>query len=223
MLNNKEMKQKDIVKKTIAFVKKTLKNAEAGHDWSHVERVIKLAERINKKEKADPLTIKLAALLHDIADWKFHRGDDQAGIRLATAWLKKLKVKKGIIEKVNDTIKNISFKGAGVKNKPKSKEGQIVQDADRLDVLGAIGIARCFTFGGYKNRSLYNPKIKPKKHQSFQQYKNSKTTTINHFYEKLLLIKDRLNTKIAKKIAKDRHKFTQQFLERFLKEWWGKL
>jgi len=163
--------------------------------------------------------VQLAALLHDIADYKFHGGDDILGPQLAEKWLKKMQVEKGIISHVCEIIKEISFKGARVKSKMKTKEGMIVQDADRLDAMGAVGIARCFATGAKLNREIYNPKIKPKLHKSFEEYKKARSTSINHFYEKLLLLKDLMNTKTAKKIAKERHKFMKQFLDRFFKEW----
>ena len=172
-----------------------------------------------KKKNVDLFVIQLAALLHDIADWKFNGGDMSIGLELAKRWLEKLKVDEKTISKVCEIIENISFKGAYVKSKPISKEAMIVQDADRLDAIGAIGIARCFATGAKLNRVLYNPKIKPKLHKTFEEYKNSKSSSINHFYEKLLLLKDLMNTKTGKEIAKSRHEFMEQFLDRFFSEW----
>ena len=214
------MKKKLIIKKTAEFVKKHLEKEPTGHDWWHTKRVWRLALKIAKKEKGvDLFVVQLAALLHDIADHKFHKGDDTLGPQLAEKWLKKLKVKKEVISHVCEIIKEISFKGAKVKSKMKTKEGMIVQDADRLDAIGAIGIARCFATGAKLNQEIYNPKIKPKLHTSFEEYKKARSTSINHFYEKLLLLKDLMNTKTAKKIAEKRHKFMKQFLDRFFKEW----
>jgi len=214
------MKKKLIIERTAEFVKKRLKKEPTGHDWWHTKRVWKLALKIAKREKgADLFVVQLAALLHDIADHKFYGGDDTLGPQLAEKWLKKLQVEKDIISHVCEIIKEISFKGARVKSKMKTKEGMIVQDADRLDAMGAIGIARCFATGAKLNREIYNPKIKPKLHKSFEEYKKAKSTSINHFYEKLLLLKDLMSTKTAKKIAKERHKFMKQFLDRFFKEW----
>lgn len=194
-----------------------------GHDWWHAWRVWKIAKKIAKKEGGDLFVIELAALLHDVEDWKFD-GRENSGIALAKKWLNELKVDKENIEHVCHIIKNISFKGARVKNKMRLREGKIVQDADRLDVLGAIGIARTFAYGGYKGREIYNPKIKPRLHRTFKEYKKAKSTSINHFYEKLLLLKDLLlkdlmNTETAKKMAIKRHQFLEQFLKEFFAEW----
>ncbi|MCD6274416.1 MAG: HD domain-containing protein [Candidatus Aenigmarchaeota archaeon] len=214
------MMNESIIKKTAEFVKDRLEREVTGHDWWHAERVWKLALKIAKKEKdVDLFVVQLAALLHDIADWKFHGGDDTLGPQLAEEWLKKLKVEEEIISHVCEIIKEISFKGAKLKSKMRTKEGMIVQDADRLDAIGAIGIARCFATGAKLNQEIYNPKINPKLHKTFEDYKKAESTSINHFYEKLLLLKDLMNTKTAKKIAEKRHKFMEQFLDRFFKEW----
>ena len=166
--------------------------------------------------------VELAALLHDIADWKFNKGRFDIGPKIVRAWLEKLKVDEDAIAKVCEIVKNISFKGAGVKNLIKTKEGMVVQDADRLDAMGAIGIARAFAYGGHAGRTMYDPAVKSVKHRSFAAYKNAKSGTINHFYEKLLLLKDRMNTQTAKKIAAARHKFMEQYLDHFYKEWEGR-
>ena len=217
------MKEEDVIKKTAEFVRKRLGKEVTGHDWWHAYRVWKMALRIAKEEgDADLFVVQLAALLHDIADWKFCQGDTTLGPKIAEKWLKKLGVKEEIISHVCEIIREISFKGAEVKSEMKTKEGMIVQDADRLDAMGAIGIARCFATGAKLNREIYNPQIKPKLHKTFEEYKNSESTSINHFYEKLLLLKDLMNTKTAKKIAEKRHKFMEQFLDRFFKEWDGK-
>lgn len=212
-----------VLKKTEEYVKKTLDKEGSGHDWWHIYRVHKMAVNIGKKENADMFIVELAALLHDIADWKFNDGDLKAGSRVARNWLEKLAVDEEVIKHVCEIIEETSFKGAGVKFKMKTKEGMIVQDADRLDAIGAIGIARTFAYGGYKSRELYNPTIKPKLHKTFEQYKANTEPTINHFYEKLLLLKDLMNTKTAKKIAEARHKYMEDYLERFYKEWEGEL
>ena len=164
----------------------------------------------------------MAALLHDIADWKFYGGDEDAGPKAAREWLEQQGVDEEIIVHVCEIIKHLSFKGAGVKSQMKTKEGMIVQDADKLDAIGAIGIARTFAYGGHANRALYDPDIKPEYHTSFEAYKNNQGHTINHFYEKLLLLKDLMNTQAAKKVAEDRHKYMEEFLNRFYAEWDGK-
>ena len=216
------MNKEEVIKRTADYIKSRLSGEGSGHDWWHVYRVWKTAIEIGKKEGSDLFVVQLAALLHDIADWKFHSGDDSIGPKLAREWLEKLDVDENIISHVCEIIKEVSFKGAGVKSKIKTKEGMVVQDADRLDALGSIGIARAFAYGGHKGREIYNPNIKPEKHESFEQYKNNKGTTINHFYEKLLLLKDLMNTPSARKIAEERHGFMEQYLDKFFKEWEGK-
>ncbi|WP_224484232.1 HD domain-containing protein [Robertkochia aurantiaca] len=217
------MSNSEIIEKTIDFVKVTLKNAEGGHDWFHTERVFKSALFIAKDyPKADPLVVGLGALLHDIADAKFHDGNENIGPDKAREFLQSLKVRKRVISHVEKIIRNISFKGGNFKQKFKSLELDIIQDADRLDALGAIGIARTFNYGGYKNRPLYDPEIPPQMDMSKEEYKKSKAPTINHFYEKLLLLKDRMNTDTGKKLAEERHRFMEEFLEQFYAEWNGK-
>ena len=193
----------------------------SGHDWCHVSRVWKLARYIAEKEGANFFLVELAALLHDIDDHKIE-GADSINLPNAKRLLRNHNVDSVHIERVVQIIKEVSFKGACVEAKTSSIEACVVQDADRLDAIGAIGIARAFTFGGSKKRELYHPEIHPKLHDSFEEYKNAKGTTLNHFYEKLLLLKDRLNTQTAKDIALDRHSFMEQFLERFLAEWYTK-
>lgn len=217
------MNKKQIIKNTEKFVKDKMSGEGSGHDWWHVYRVWRNAVHIGKKEKADMFIVELGALLHDIADFKFHNGDDTAGARVSRAWLEKQGVDEETIKHVCDIVKGVSFKGAKVKSELKTKEGMVVQDADRLDALGAIGIARTFAYGGSKGREIYNPEIKVVKHESFEEYKNSNSTSINHFSEKLLLLKDLMNTKAGEKMAEERHKFLKQYLDRFLKEWNGKL
>lgn len=209
-----------IIKKTEEFVKKTM-TGDPGHDWSHVDRVRKLALYIAKKEKADLLVVELAALLHDVADYKFHKGDDKLGGRVAAKWLKKFNLPNKAIKEIEYIINEVSFKGAKVKYTMKSIEGKVVQDADKLDALGAIGIARTFSFGGKFNVPMYVPAKKPVFHSSFEEYKKLSASTVNHFYEKLLLLKDRMHTKTAKRLALRRHKFMQQYLKEFFKEWNG--
>lgn len=216
-----EKMAKEVIQQTINFVKETLAGAEAGHDWFHIERVWKTAKHINATEKSDDLTIELAALLHDIADSKFNGGDEDIGPKKATDFLASISVNAEIIEHVKQIIKNISFKNSFDNTVFSSKELQVVQDADRLDALGAIGIARAFTYGGFKNRLLYDPKVKPKFNHDKESYKNTSAPTINHFYEKLLLLKDLMNTETGKKMAEKRHQFMERYLEQFFAEWEG--
>lgn len=211
----------DIISKTIAFVKEHLENAEGGHDWFHTHRVFKNAQLIAKTENVDSIVVSLGALLHDIADSKFHDGDETVGPKIAREFLFKHNVDSLIIEHVVKIIENISFKGGNEKQKFSSPKLDVIQDADRLDALGAIGIARCFNYGGFKNRKLFDPDIAPNLKMSKKEYKTLKTPTINHFYEKLLLLKDRMNTKTGKRIAEKRHQYMEQFLEQFYAEWDG--
>jgi len=209
------------INKTIAFVKEQLAEAEGGHDWFHIERVYKNALLISKTENVDGFVVALGALLHDIADSKFHNGDETIGPKMAREFLFNLNIDFSIIEHVVKIIENISFKGGNEIQKFKSAELDVVQDADRLDAIGAIGIARCFNYGGFKNRPLYNPDIQPNLTMSKEEYKSSNAPTINHFYEKLLLLKDKMNTKTAHKIALERHQYMETFLKQFYKEWNG--
>lgn len=213
--------EKSLIQNTIQFVKETLENAEGGHDWFHVERVYKNSCLIAESEDCDLLVVKLSALLHDIADSKFHKGDETVGPAVAKGFLEKEQVSKEIVEHVIKIIENISFKGGNEQQSFHSKELDVVQDADRLDAIGAIGIARTFNYGGFKNRKLYDPAIKPNLKLTKEQYKNSKAPTINHFYEKLLLLKDRMNTETGKRLAQKRHDFMETYLEQFYKEWEG--
>ena len=216
------MEQKVIIQKTIDFVKKALSKAEGGHDWWHIYRVWKMAKHIAKTEKVDLFIVELGALLHDIADSKFYNGDENIGPYKAERFLKSLNVDKNIIDHIIKIIQNISFQGGKHIQEFKSLELDVIQDADRLDVLGAIGIARTFNYGGYKNREIYNPNIKPNLNMTKEEYKNSNAPQLNHFYEKLLLLKDRMNTATGKKLANNRHKFMELFLDEFYKEWDGK-
>jgi uncharacterized protein len=210
-----------LIDKTIAFVKEKLDNAEGGHDWFHIERVYKNSILIAKEEDCDIMVVKLSALLHDIADSKFHDGDETIGPKTARTFLESENVFEETINHVINIIENISFKGGNFENKFSSKELEIVQDADRLDATGAIGIARTFNYGGFKNRALYNPSIAPNLNMSKEEYKNSNSPTLNHFYEKLLLLKDKMNTATGKKIALERHKYMENFLSQFYAEWEG--
>ena len=206
---------------TILFVKQKLENAEAGHDWFHIERVYKNAVLIAEEEDCDLMIVKLGALLHDIADSKFNDGDETVGPKVAREFLESQKATEEVIQHVINIIENISFKGGNFEKKFTSKELEIVQDADRLDALGAIGIARTFHYGGFKNRQLYNPNIAPLTNMSKEAYKNSNAPTLNHFYEKLLLLKDKMNTETGRRIAFERHKFMELFLSQFYAEWEG--
>ena len=204
---------------TINFVKEKLEGAEAGHDWFHIERVWKLSKKIAEKEGGNLEVIELSALLHDIADPKFHNGDETLALKISQNFLEEIHVNAELIEQVLFVIKNISFKNRAEASENPPLELQIVQDADRLDAIGAIGIARTFNFGGFKNNLMYHPEIKPNLGMNKEEYKKSNGTTINHFYEKLLLLKDLMNTETAKKIASERHDFMLQFLDEFYKEW----
>lgn len=217
------MNKQQIIKNTEAFVKNALKNAEGGHDWFHILRVWNNAKRIAKNENVDGFVVELGALLHDIADSKFHEGDETIGPKIAREFLESQQVDESIIGHIENIISNISFKGGNFEQKFNSPELQVIQDADRLDAIGAVGIARTFNYGGFKNRPLYNPDIAPNLNQTKQAYKNSEAPTINHFYEKLLLLKDRMNTETGKQIAKERHLYMEQFLSQFYDEWNGKI
>ena len=212
----------NLIDKTILFVKATLAQAEGGHDWFHIERVYKNALLVTASENCDLEIVQLGALLHDIADSKFHNGDETIGPRTARTFLESEKVLPTTIDHVIAIIENISFKGGRVERKFSSIELDIVQDADRLDAIGAIGIARTFNYGGFKNRTLYNPEIAPNLSMSKEEYKNNEAPTINHFYEKLLLLKDKMNTLTGKQIAQERHRYMEGFLEQFYAEWEGR-
>lgn len=216
------MKTSALIEATIAFVKSELTNAEGGHDWFHIERVYKNTLLIAKHENVDITVVSLAALLHDIADSKFNNGDETIGPKVASAFLLKQNVDSEIIEHVTQIIEHMSFKNSfDLDTSFSSKEMHVVQDADRLDAIGAIGIARCFNYGGFKNRPLYSPEIKPNLNMSKAEYKAAKAPTLNHFYEKLLLLKDQMHTKTGKRIALDRHKYMEGFLKQFYAEWEG--
>ena len=228
MNNNDKVEQqrKIIIIKTISYIKKELKNAEGGHDWSHTNRVLNLAKSIAKKsssenkEKIDMFIIELGSLLHDIADSKFNNGNEELAPNKARNFLSSINVDESTITHIVKIIENISYRSSlGKKQTFSSLELKIIQDADRLDALGAIGIARAFSYGGYKERSLYDPEIKPVSNMTKDEYKNNKGPTVNHFYEKLFLLKDKMNTTAGKKIAKKRELFMKEYLEQFYSEW----
>ena len=210
-----------IIDKTCQFVEEKLAGEGSGHDWWHIYRVWNLAKNIAGQEGANLIIVELSALLHDIADWKFHNGDDSIGPKLAEQFLVENQVERRVIDPVIEIITSISYKGAGVPTPMNTLEGKVVQDADRLDAIGALGIARTFAYGGHKNRLIYHPEEKPVLHQSFEDYKKNQGHTINHFYEKLLLLKDRMNTASGKRLAEARHQFMQAYLDQFYKEWDG--
>lgn len=209
----------EVIQRTADHIKSLFSGEATGHDWWHCWRVWQLAKRIGEGEGADTNVVQLAALLHDIADWKFHDGDETVGPALARNWLMQQGVAADIIEHICDIIAGVSFKGVGVETAMPTIEGKCVQDADRLDALGAIGIARCFAYGGSKGRPIYDPNINPEQHPSFDQYKKSAGPSLNHFQEKLLLLKDRMQTATGKKLAEERHGYMKQFVEQFLQEW----
>ena len=211
----------DLINKTILFVKEKLENAEGGHDWFHIERVFKNSILISKSEVCDTTVVKLGALLHDIADSKFHDGDETVGPRIAREFLESENVDQETITHVVNIIENISYKGGNFEKKFSSIELDVVQDADRLDAIGAIGIARAFNYGGFKNRTLYDPKIAPNSGMTKEEYKKNDSPTLNHFYEKLLLLKDKMNTETGKQIAQERHRYMEGFLAQFYAEWEG--
>lgn len=218
------MNRQEIIIKTESFVQDTLQGSEAGHDWSHIERVVRNARTIAAAEKADPFVVELAALLHDIADSKFHNGNEELGPERSKRFLKSLDLPAELVNQVVNIVRNVSFKNEldpSKEDRFDSIELQVLKDADRLDAMGAIGVARAFHYGGYKNRALYDPSIKPAEKQSKEQYKTSKAPTINHFYEKLLLLKDKMNTQTGRKMAEERHAFMESFLDHFYREWEG--
>lgn len=215
--------QRKIIEEVSDEIKQKLEGEGSGHDWWHIVRVWNMSKHIGTSEGADMFVVELAALLHDIADWKFHDGDDTVGPKMARQVLEKHSVPAETIDHVCDIIVSLSFKGAGVKTEMKTLEGKAVQDSDRLDAIGAVGVARTFAYGGHKNRPMHDPAKKPLAHQSKEEYFKNESPTINHFYEKLLLLKDRMNTKIAKELAEDRHRFMEEYLDRFFQEWDGKI
>ena len=217
------MNDAQIIEKTIEHVREALGDGEGGHDWFHIQRVFRNTLLIAREEEVDLLVVSLAALLHDIADAKFHHGDEKVGPRKADSFMRSLKIPARTRKHVVKIIENISFKNSlEPKKRPfRSRELEVVQDADRLDAMGAIGIARAFSYGGYANRKLYDPDIPPNPKMSKAEYKKSKGPTINHFYEKLLLLKDKMHTEAGGKLAADRHQFMLDYLEEFYREWNG--
>ena len=221
---NEQITNEQVIEKTKEHLESLFKDEGTGHDWWHMYRVWKMSKRIAESEPgADMFIVELGALLHDIDDWKFNDGDMEAGPKAARSWLGSLGVQEDVILRVEDIVRNVSFKGAKVKQNMGSIEGQIVSDADKLDAIGAIGIARTFAYGGAHDRPIYDPGIKPEQHQTFEAYKNSTAPTIAHFYEKLLLLKDNLYTDTAREIAKHRHQYMEQYLSEFYSEWEGEL
>lgn len=217
------MNKKEVIEKTKEYVRKKLEGESSGHDWWHTWRVWRMAKKIAKEEKADIFVVELAALLHDVADHKLHKGSETAGLKLVIRWLEKLEINQEIIKRICEILVGMSFrKTIGKKTELKTLEGKIVQDADRLDALGAIGVARTFAFGGCNGRELYNPGIKPLKYKNVEEYKKSRNPSLNHFYEKLFKLKNMMNTKTAKKIARGRHKFMEDYIKIFFDEWEGK-
>jgi uncharacterized protein len=217
------MNREAILKKTKEFVKQSFKGAEGGHDWFHTKRVLENSVHIAREENANLFVVQLAALLHDIADSKFHDGDETLGPKVASEFLKEQKVDQVSREHIVKIIESVSFKNSlsTLEKTFNSIEMQIVQDADRLDAIGAIGIARAFNYGGFKNRELYNPNVTPNRNMSKEEYKKSAAPTINHFYEKLLLLKEKMNTATGKKLAEKRHEFMLSYLDQFFQEWEG--
>jgi uncharacterized protein len=215
------LNKQEIIQNTVEFVKYTLSDAEGGHDWWHIYRVWKSAKHIAQHEEVDLFIVELGALLHDIADSKFHDGDEQIGPQKARVFLQSNHVDELVIDHIEKIISNISFKGGQLPQKFKSPELDVIQDADRLDAIGAIGIARTFNYGGHKGRSIYNPEIKPNLNITKEEYKNSDAPTLNHFYEKLLLLKDRMNTRTGRLMAEKRHDFMLAYLDQFYNEWDG--
>jgi len=215
------MNSQQLIENTAVFVRQTLENAEGGHDWWHILRVWNNAKLIAQTEPADMLVVELAALLHDIADPKFHNGDEEVGPQTAINFLQSHNVNADVIEHVAQIIRHMSFKSSFEGKKFSSPELDVVQDADRLDAIGAIGIARAFNYGGFKGRQMHNPEVKPNLNMSKEEYKNTTAPTINHFYEKLLLLKDKMNTPTAQKLAAQRHEYMETFLTQFYAEWEG--
>lgn len=213
--------QDALVATTADHVRGLLAGESSGHDWFHTQRVRLVALRLAREEGADSLVTELAALLHDIADWKFAGGDHEAGSRAARTWLESLNAESAVIEHVCEIIDGLSFKGAGVPTPMRTLEGKCVQDADRLEAIGAIGIARAFAYGGHKGQPMHDPDRSPEAHATFEAYKQNRGTTINHFYEKLLLLKERMNTESGRQLAEGRHAYLECFLEQFLAEWQG--
>lgn len=217
------MDQEFVLARTEAHVREVLAADSSGHDWWHVDRVRRLACRLAVEEGADRFVVELAALLHDVGDWKLENGGHDAGPAAAARWLEECGLAEELIEHVRSIIHGLSFKGSGVPTPMATIEGRVVQDADRLDALGAIGIARAFAYGGSKGRPIFDPAVAPRLHESFAAYRQSASPTINHFHEKLLLLRDRMNTAAARRLAEERHSYMESFLAHFHAEWDGEL
>lgn len=215
------MSESEVVQRIANEIRVRFEGESSGHDWWHIYRVWKMARRLGEEEGANLFIVELAALLHDIADWKFHDGDDTLGPILAREFMLEHGISEEVTAQVCDIIATLSFKGAGVPTEMRTLEGKVVQDADRLDAIGAVGIARTFAYGGHKNRPMHEPSQKPVLHQTKEEYMRSTSSTINHFHEKLLLLKGRMNTDAARNIAEGRHRFMEQYLEQFFEEWEG--
>ncbi|MBC6608973.1 HD domain-containing protein [Hymenobacter sp. BT188] len=216
------MDNREVVARTVDFIEAKFLNEGSGHDWAHIKRIWQTSQALaTQTPGVDPFVTELGALLHDVADWKFHAGDEEAGPRAAREWLNSLGVEEAVIQRVEMIIREISFKGVGVPTPMSTPEGEIVQDADRLDAIGAIGVARAFAYGGHKGRPLHDPAVAPIAHDSFESYKQNTAPTINHFYEKLLHLQERLHTPAARSVARQRHQFMEEFLAQFLREWEG--
>ncbi|MBA2520571.1 MAG: HD domain-containing protein [Chloroflexia bacterium] len=213
--------QGTVLGETEIHVRTSLDGDGAGHDWWHVDRVRRLARRLAAAEAADPFVVELAVLLHDVADWKFHEGDGEVGPRQAREWLAGLAVEPRVIDHVTEIVGGLSFKGARVPRPMRTIEGRVVQDADRLDAIGAIGVARAFAYGGWKGQPIFDPGLAPILHDSAAAYWSGTTSTVTHFDEKLLLLKDLMNTDTARRLAEERHRFLEMFLARFHAEWDG--
>jgi len=210
-----------LVERTAEHVRRALEGEGSGHDWWHIARVRATARRLALDEGADTLVVELAALLHDLGDWKFHGGDDSVGPRMTREWLEARGADADLVDHVCEIVAGVSFKGAGEATPMRTLEGKVVQDADRLDAIGAIGIARAFAYGGHKGREIHNPEVAPHLHATFEEYRTAEGTTVNHFFEKLLLLRDRLNTEAARSLAEGRHRAMEAFLDRFFREWEG--
>ncbi|TGE24375.1 HD domain-containing protein [Hymenobacter aquaticus] len=216
------LSSEQLIAQTADFVRAKFLGEGSGHDWEHIRRVWLTSRALAATvPAADQMVTELAALLHDVADWKFHAGDEEAGPRAARAWLHGLHAEESVIQRVETIIREISFKGLGVPTPMSTPEGEVVQDADRLDAIGAIGVARAFAYGGHKGRPLHDSSVAPVVHDSFESYKKNTAPTINHFYEKLLHLRERLHTPAARQLAQERHQFLETFLAQFLREWEG--
>jgi uncharacterized protein len=213
--------QRTVLDRTRAFVRERCAGESSGHDWWHIDRVCRTAVAIGREERVDLYVVELAALLHDVADWKFHDGDEEIGPRMAGAWLRSLGVDAETVAHASEIVRDISFKGAGVPTPMRTREGDVVQDADRLDGLGAIGIARAFAYGGYRGHPLHDPDLEPFFARSSAEYMTHRGSTINHFSERILLHAERMNTETGRRIARERHAFMERFLEQFHAEWGG--